>query len=424
MSMPDEFDLLLLEHERELWGETARCRWPRCACRVPPIAYCRFMHIAHFNDLDALVPLASAWDRLAQGVPFRSWAWMSTWWRHYGLKRPGRGSKAELYVLVAFDPPGVPVGIAPWYRERSVARGRVLRFLGLGEVCGEYLTVLCAPQRESAVAQAVAQWLTERNRRPRRGAARDDSLAWDLLEMTAVAAQDAAVTRLAEAMEHCGNGVHCRAGAPCWRIDLPDRWDTFLAMLSKDHRKQVRRMASRLVSTGRASVHWVDRLADLPRAEAILIDLHQRRWCSVGKPGCFASERFTAFHRDLMPQLLTNGQLALGWIELDGRPVVAEYHFVGGGVVYAYQSGMEPDAREFSPGSLGNLVAIRRAIEQGCHAFDFLRGDEPYKAHWRARTEATVEVRVVAARPAAQLRHRLWRAGSRLKRWSKERRGR
>jgi len=41
------------------------------------------MRVTRFDNLDDLSRLAADWDRLAAGNPFRSWAWQSTWWRHY-----------------------------------------------------------------------------------------------------------------------------------------------------------------------------------------------------------------------------------------------------------------------------------------------------------------------------------------------------
>ena len=112
---------------------------------------------------------------------------------------------------------------------------------------------------------------------------------------------------------------------------------------------------------------------------------------------------------------MRQGHLQFHWLELDGRPVALEYHLTGGGVLYAYQAGVDPEAMEFQPGKLLNLATIRRAIEQGYRAFDFLRGDEPYKAHFRAAPRPSLELRIVPNRPSARLRHNLWLAGSRVK---------
>jgi hypothetical protein len=113
------------------------------------------VRIACYTNLDELVPLAADWDRLARGVPFRSWAWLSGWWRHYGVPLRIASGRGGLCVLVVFDGLDTPVGIAPWYWRQSAARGRVVRFLGLGDVCSDYLSVLCQPTLEEPVAAAA-----------------------------------------------------------------------------------------------------------------------------------------------------------------------------------------------------------------------------------------------------------------------------
>ena len=375
--------------------------------------------VVRFRSLDRLALLADDWDRLARGVPFRSWAWISHWWRHYGHEQGGSQRNRSLFILGVLDHANALVGIAPWYVESSLAEGRVVRFLGTGEVCSDYLSVLCEPGMEDRVSVMLAEWLSKAHTRQADQPDNHDQDRWDLLELTGVDAEDAAVRRLAERLEACGNAVHRRAGPNCWRIELPATWEEYLRRLSKDHRKQIRRLERGVLAAGRVSVHSVQRLEDLPPARDVLIDLHQRRRRSLGEPGSFASSRFAAFHREVMPDLLRNGQLRLDWLELDGQPIAAEYQLTGNGVVYAYQSGVSPDALEHSPGRLSHVAMLRRAIEQGFRAVDFLRGDEPYKAHWRAEPRASLEIRVAPARAAAQLRHGIWLVGASMKQWIK-----
>ncbi len=113
------------------------------------------------------------------------------------------------------------------------------------------------------------------------------------------------------------------------------------------------------------------------------------------------------------------GRAAVNWLELDGRPLAAEYQLIGDEMTFAYQSGIDTQRLDDKPGHLANMASLRRAIEQGQHAYDFLRGDEPYKAHWRAEPRPMISVRVVPARAAARLRHNAWRAKQSLKQWIK-----
>ena len=65
------------------------------------------------------------------------------------------------------------------------------------------------------------------------------------------------------------------------------------------------------------------------------------------------------------------------------------------------------------------ILCIRAAIEEGHTTFDFLRGDEPYKAHWRATPRATVDYRICPDRRLAKLRGRVLRSVGSVADWLK-----
>ena len=371
------------------------------------------MNIRFFTTLDELRPYAADWDRLAAGVPFRGWAWVSTWWNIYGPEQETSHAQDRLFVFGVFDTTGRLVGLTPWYVKESRARGRVVRPLGSGEVCSDYLSVFCQRGLEGQVAESLAERLTEM-------ANGDGSpQCWDLLELTGFDAEDRATNCLLREMEERGNWIDCRPGPNCWRIALPETWDDYLAMLSKNRRKQIRRLQRDWLDTGRAVLHNVQQRSDLNEGLSVLVDLHQKRRRSLGEPGCFASKKFDRFHREVMPRLLSAGQLRLSWLELDGRPAATEYQLGGQGVIYAYQGGLAPELAEQAPGTLITAATLRQAIERGYRVFDFLRGDEPYKAYWQAKPRESLEARIVPDRTDARWRHNLWRTGSQVKRWIK-----
>jgi CelD/BcsL family acetyltransferase involved in cellulose biosynthesis len=371
------------------------------------------MRICCFNTLDQLTRYADDWERLADGVPFRGWAWLSHWWRHYGSHDTGR-PQTRLAVLGVFDDADALVGMAPWYVDRSAMHGHVLRPLGSGEVCSDYLGLLCHPAKEELVVESLAEYLTEN------ASNRDvDALRWDLIELGGVDAQDRPMADLVNALKIAGSTVDRRPGLNCWRLELPTNWEDYVASLGKNLRREVRRLERELLNTDRVKLHSVTRLDDLSQAMEILVELHQRRRKMLDEAGCFASARFLAFYRDVVPELLRRGQVQFHWLELDGKPAAAEYQLVGHGIVYAYQAGVDPDVMEQQPGKLINLAVLRQAIERGDRAFDFLRGDEPYKARFGAQPRPTVEYRVVARRPVARLRHNLWLAKTNAKAWVK-----
>ncbi len=255
------------------------------------------MRIVLFTRLEELVPYAETWDRLAAGVPFCTWAWMSCWWEHFGpaAGRGGRGRR--LAVLGVFDSADRMLALAPWHVERSRTHGRVLRWLAGGEVCSDYLGLLCHTAVAEPVAEALADYLLAQSE-----AGAGAELPWDLLAVEGVEAGHLPTARLVEQLQRRGCLVHAGSPVNFWRIELPDTWRAYLAMLSKPHAKRLRHLQRTVFQTGRGTVHRVQCARQLPQAIEILTRLHQRRWNARGRPGCFASTPYAAFHRALMPR--------------------------------------------------------------------------------------------------------------------------
>ncbi len=363
------------------------------------------MRVTRVSSTKEFQQLATSWNVLAGGVPFREWEWLSTWWRHYGSDR-------ELYVLSVRDEHDRLIGLLPLCLERNATHGRVLRLLGSGEICTDYVTVLTTPEHESAVVEALAYWLVEAASQQ----AHDNDL-WDLLELDGILESDVLLGNLVGILDEAGSGVHRRPGQSCWKLSLPQAWDDLPPQLSKPHRRHMRRLQRDSMETGRAVFRIARSPEEVSRILEIFIDLHQQRRQSLGEPGCFASDRFAAFIRDVTHTLQAIGKLELAWIELDRRPVAVDYSLITTDTTYVYQGGLDPAVQEQSPGHLLTMAFIQHSIQQGRSAFDLLRGDERYKSDWRAKPQPTVRWRVSANRLAPRLRHGVWLAGLTVKNW-------
>jgi len=354
-----------------------------------------------------LVAIETPWNILAAGRPMCSWNWLATWWKHYANR-----NERELHVLAVYDvaqsDEDTLVGIAPWYVEHTAVGGDVIQPLGNGQVCTDHLTLLCRPGYVSTVATTIANYLTDN----------DDE--WDRLELTSVDDDDEAMGLLVSELEARDTLVTAQQAANCWVLNLPQTWDQYTAILSESHQRQLRKCYRDQVESGRSRWHQVTKPSELEEAWQILIDLHQRRRNALGDAGCFASPEFTNFHRDVSSQLLAHGQLRLSWIELDGAPFTAEYHFSSPDTIYTYQSGMDTNRLKESPGRLAYLLATKRAIEEGFTHLDFLRGDERYKAHFRAVAKPTLDYHVFPNRPLARLRGQMITAAMTVKDWVKQ----
>lgn len=343
------------------------------------------LQVRPLSAVSEMADIADPWNALARGVPMHGYDWLAGWLASYS------GEASDPLVLSVWRDEQL-IGLAPWRLERSARSGQVIRWLGDGEVCTDHPTILAAEEDRLEVGDQLADWLV------------DEQISWDLVDLDHADASDLAIEAFFEAMDARDCPVQSVQDDACWAIDLPCDWEDYLARQSKSHRKQLRRAERRVLDSDNCRWRPVRTAAELEEAWPILVDLHQRRRQSLGEPGCFASERFTEFHYTLARRLLEKDQLRISWIELRGKPAAIEYHFAGPDAVYAYQGGVEPELLDEEPGRLSIIATLKDAIAEGRKTFDFLRGDEPYKAHWRAVPRPTLRRRAVAPRGGARFR--------------------
>jgi len=326
----------------------------------------RPLQITKIDSKLDLAPYFDAWLDLAAGAPMRSPEWLLTWWEVYA------SSGDQLYILLVQGPGGALVGLAPLYLQDS--RGSATcRLLGTADACTHHATWLSAPGYETQVGIEVARYLLQ------------NKSTWKRLLFEAVDADTTAVHATMNHLAENGCLCHQRQIHSVWKISLPETWDDYLMMLSRTHRKRCRKLQRQFLDSGKIQVHRVEREEDLKGGFKVLLQLHGTRW-GTGKEtlGVFGDKRFNKFHETVAGKLLRRNQLRLAWLEYDGKPLAVEYQFFDAGSVYAYQAGVDLSMDEFSPGRLSMMAAIQFAITQGCEYFDLLRGDEPYKANWRA----------------------------------------
>ena len=354
------------------------------------------MKVTCVQEFTALEKYTSNWERLALDRPFHSWQWLSSWWETLG-------PPYRLLVLLVLDADEQVCGIAPWCVETSLARGTVIRSLGSGKACSDYMGVLCEPSRGAAVAEAIAGWLDN-------PASRDQlaDFRWDLLELDGVAKSDAVIRRLTECLE----STNCRAAVAqaerCWALELPEQWDTYLGTISSDYRRKLRNLDRKYIATGRAT--WQLASSDAQREVFLqsLIRLHTKRRESIGSSGCFSHLGFDQFLQLASARLLDRGKLWLTQTEIDGEPAANSICLQVGDTVYLYQCGFDPKFVKCNPGWIQNIFNLRAAIEGGYKRFDFLRGDEPYKKHLGASPVDTYRLRIASSGVVARLRLNLW----------------
>ncbi|MCG8650417.1 MAG: GNAT family N-acetyltransferase [Pirellulales bacterium] len=355
------------------------------------------MHLEIVSTFSRFAALRSDWNRVAGDIPMRGWEWAYSW----AETMLGKG---RLMIMVGSDQQGRIVGIAPFYLKPDWLRGNVIRFLGDGKCCTDYATLLATPQAAEEFSEQVAETLTQAGRGFGSGTAQRreghpvQPSEWDLISLQGVSWHDPMVRKLLQQLEHRRCVIHSRQTQACWRVSLPDDWETFVASLSKSQRRNVRLVQRRVLEDPHISVRIADDRDALDIGLRWFRDLHQKRWQQAGQEGCFADQAFASFVEMVAPRLFETGQLRVLSIENQGVPIAVDFSLLSQDASFGYQMGIDPDYRGRQLGRALLVAAMRATHRSGRRVFDFLRGDEHYKSRWTARACPLAEIEIVPNR--------------------------
>jgi CelD/BcsL family acetyltransferase involved in cellulose biosynthesis len=87
--------------------------------------------------------------------------------------------------------------------------------------------------------------------------------------------------------------------------------------------------------------------------------------------------------------------LWLAFLEVDGQKAAAALNFDYGNRLWGYNSGVNRDYMDLSPGWVLLGYALQWASENGRAEFDFMRGNEEYKYRFGAVNRYVMRVRVL-----------------------------
>jgi CelD/BcsL family acetyltransferase involved in cellulose biosynthesis len=353
----------------------------------------------------------SVWDGLTAlnpwATPFAEWAFHRAWWDAFG---PNAHEQTLVVVRsdALADGHATPVAIVPLMHRHEVEPSDALThttmrhgadadltpvppdataiFFG-ASYHADYATALARPADLPAVAAALAAYV-----------AAPESGAWDAIDLRRLRCGDPFAEELAAAfgaLEIANDWtLNVEREDVCPVVTLPSGVDIdgFLSTLGKKERHEIRRKVRRAETAGEVRLDdSADPLGDLDA----FIDLHQKRWGEMGLfPPTIGGDQSRTFFRRMFELWGADGPIRLTFLTVGGRRIAAGIHFeTPDGYLY-YNAGVDPDARDLSPGVVMVHAYVERALAAGKPRLDFLRGDEPYKYEWGAVDEPVQRVLV------------------------------
>jgi CelD/BcsL family acetyltransferase involved in cellulose biosynthesis len=311
--------------------------------------------IQSFPDLLALKP---EWCRLAEAnrllTPFGSPDWLLTWWKHFG---------SGMLRTFVFRSDGLLTGVLPcfvheWEGKRQVSL--------MGSGLSDYLEPPIASDIGNEAMKVAGSILADQH-------------DWDVCNW-----QDLNVDTLLGHLTGNGLTVSVQHDTDCSEILLAGDFSAYWAGRPHGLRRNVRRYMekARLI----AEAHFAVSLK--PEAEVIdaLTTLHTARWQTRGAPGMILANRSAAFLREVASVFADAGSLLLFSLRFQDRVVAVILAFVSGSTLFSYLSAFDPEYEALGFGRSLLCHSVQYAFERHYQSWDFLRGNEPYKFDWGARS--------------------------------------
>lgn len=309
------------------------------------------------EEWTAIGPRSAAWDSLVEAMELPS-PFLRAWWVDNTVPDDAR-------VIVAISEGSELLGGLALQRSSTLGV-ETFKVAGGGALEPDHVDVVAAPSDRARVTAAVGDWMSRRGSR--------------MFDLDGVA--DGSL--LVGTVPGFGD-VTSRDVAP--HAALPRSSEEYLAARPGKVRSTITRTSKRFDREGIT----FERVPASGAAEALanLENLHDDRWGEDSGMGAVWPLLTRAAAAGVSAGDVWISQLTTA----DGTPIATEIEFVVAGRASFYQAGRLTDHEYRGSGSVLRFRIVAAAIESGCHEFDLLRGDEPYKTEWATDTRRLVRIR-------------------------------
>ena len=310
------------------------------------------------------------WNHLAQNgmtnTPFQTYAYQKGWWTHLGL--------GQLISVVVYQEPSQIIGLGCFY----LHNGRI--YFNASKEETDYLDVLVYEENAELVWSEIFTNLCS-----------DACPSWHSLDFYNLPAPSLSRSILPRLSKNRGFIFSEERAEVCPVIPLGDSFDQYLAGIDKKQRHEIRRKMRKAANAG-VDIEIVASAEQLPEAVDTFLDLLQK---STDEKNQWLNEGRTAVFQAVAQAALQHGTLLLMFTVLEGERLSALFNFIYDGRIWVYNSGIDiSKAGNLSLGVVLTAHAIQHGIENGCHTFDFLRGDETYKYRFGAQDTEIFRIQI------------------------------
>ena len=332
------------------------------------------------TTFESLAPLAHEWDAmLAECItdaPFLRFNYLRDWWQTLG---GGEWQQAELAVVTAQENSHL-IGVAPLFHSINRDNQPALLLLGSIEI-SDYLDLIVRPVDLPRFVSGLLDFLASHG-----------TLSWSALDWYNLPEASPTLPALEAESVKRGWTFTRETYQPAPYIPLPADFDTYLASIDKKQRHEIRRKMRR-AAEHEVPVRWY-----LVEDESTLESEMDAFFTLMRQDP--AKEKFLTepMRRQMLATARTavrGGWLWLAFLEVGGKKAAGTFNFDYGNRLWGYNSGVNREFIELSPGWVLLSHTLQWACEHGRSEFDFMRGNEEYKYRFGAKDRSVMRARLV-----------------------------
>jgi CelD/BcsL family acetyltransferase involved in cellulose biosynthesis len=219
----------------------------------------------------------------------------------------------------------------------------------------------------------------------------DNRALYDCLELCNIPERSISCASLPHYLQRYGFKITIEPEDVCPVVTLPDNWTTYLEMLDKKQRHELRRKLRRAQGVN-TDVSWYMVGPEHNLEEEMAHFLEMMAASSPDKARFLSDPQNLTFFKNITTVLRDRGWLQLNFLLINGKRAAAYLNFDYNKHILVYNSGLRTEYSSFSAGIVLLAFTIQRAIETGHEVFDFLQGNEVYKYHLGGKDTAVLNL--------------------------------
>jgi CelD/BcsL family acetyltransferase involved in cellulose biosynthesis len=322
------------------------------------------MELRVIKDIVELEKLKNDWNTLllksASHVPFLRHEYLSSWWKTLG---GGEWDFGYLHVITGTRQ-GELAGIAPFFSSINLDGRPALLFLGSIEI-SDFLDVIAPSESLPVFIESLMAYLDGL-----------DSPNWEVIDLYNILEDSASIPLITDAASRYGWKTVKERLQPAPSIALPNSWEDYMGLIKKKQRHEIRRKIRR-AENYILPINWyiVDDESTLDDEIQAFLQL----MAFDPQKDTFLTEIMQTQMRESVHTAFKGGWLQLSFLEFGGEKAAAYLNFDYANNIWVYNSGINFNFSELSPGWVLLAYLIQWAIDNERECFDFMRGDEAYK---------------------------------------------